>query len=815
MPIFNNILAGASGQATGYDIEQSLRFEDGDTPYLSRTPSAGNRKTWTWSGWIKHSTVGSDYWENVFGAKTDSNNYAYIVFEADVLRFFNYVSSSANGSTSTSEPKYRDPAAWRHVVIAWDTTQSTDTNRLKIYINGEQLTLPATVSYPTLNHDGIINSATPHYIGGQINGEFDGYLAEMHFIDGQALTPASFGESNEDTNQWQAIKYSGSYSGNSFYLKFASGAIGTDSSGLGNTFTATNLSSTTSVSLDSPTNNFATLNPLNLVTNTTLSEGNLKADCTSSNDGAALGTMAVSSGKWYWEVLQTTANATDDISCGLMELSRKMSPQTITDVYNNSYLYGNDGWNAKHSSTTSTINSYGAGDIIGWALDLDGNTLKIYKNNSLEYTYSSGVSGTFTPLAAVDGTSGSAVTHIANFGQDSSFNGEKTAQGNGGDGEDFYYSPPTGYKALNTDNLDDPSIADPTAHFDTALYTGNGSTQTISSLNFQPDFVWIKNRTDSSTSHGLFNSVMGAGVSLKSNDTASERPVSGSPGATDDMYAFTSSGFSVGTDNYINVNTSTKNYVSWNWKGGGAASSNSDGTITSSVSANTDAGFSIVSWTGTGSNATVGHGLSQAPELVINKSRSQGNVYAGWTVYSKPTWVSTSNTNLLYLNTTAAEADDTNIWQDAPTATVIQPQGGAWEGIGVSGENYIALCFHSVPGFSSIGKYTGTGSTSGPFIYTGFSVGFLMVKLATAADGYWVMFDNKRDPDNPTGKVLYANINAADTDVSSYAPYDLLSNGFKSRIPGGNGNEASYNSSGQTYIYLSFAESPFKTSNAR
>ncbi|MBO71803.1 MAG: hypothetical protein CL508_05750, partial [Actinobacteria bacterium] len=236
MSLNGNNVIGSSGHRTNqppFEIDQSLRFNDDDSAYLSRTPSAGNRKTWTWSGWIKHSTVGSDYWENVFGAKTDSNNYAYIVFEADVLRFFNYVSGSQNGQTSTSAPLYRDPAAWRHVVIAWDTTQATDTNRLKIYINGEQLSLPATVNYPSLNHDGIINSATPHYIGGQINGEFDGYLAEMNFIDGTALDASSFGETDSATNQWVPIEYVGSYGTNGFYLPFSA-------TELANSFTSDN-----------------------------------------------------------------------------------------------------------------------------------------------------------------------------------------------------------------------------------------------------------------------------------------------------------------------------------------------------------------------------------------------------------------------------------------------------------------------------------------------------------------------------------------------------------------------------------------------
>ena len=541
----NNILGGASGQTTGYDIDQSLRFEDGDTPYLSRTPgSAGNRKTWTWSGWIKHSTVGSDYHENVFGAKTDANNYAYIVFEADVLRFFNYVSSSANGSTSTSAPKYRDPSAWRHVVIAWDTTQSTDTNRLKIYINGEQLTLPATVSYPTLNHDGIINNNTPHYIGGQINGEFDGYLAEMHFIDGTALDASSFGKTNSDTNQWVPTKYAGSYGSNGFYLKFQdSSALGDDSSGNTNDFTATNLAATDQV-LDSPTLNYCTLNPLTktnmgLGANSFLTEGNLKLEARGQTGVAS--TMAVSSGKWYWEAHIGIAPDWWPV-LGFMPTTHSMNPANDqwpgSSGTDNGWGYnGSEGIIYKNGSNISDGHAgFGIGDVVQFAIDMDNGKAWMGTNNTWinsgnpstgsNAVITSGITGhTITPALGDSNANGQDVCY--NFGQDSSFAGAKTAQGNGGDGEDFYYTPPTGYKALNTDNLDDPAIADPTDHFNTVLYAGdNATSRSITGIGFQPDFSWIKNRT-SSCDHVLFDVVRGvadtaAGKQLSSNLTSAE-----------------------------------------------------------------------------------------------------------------------------------------------------------------------------------------------------------------------------------------------------------------------------------------------------
>ena len=194
------------------------------------------------------------------------------------------------------------------------------------------------------------------------------------------------------------------------------------------------------------------------------------------------------------------------------------------------------------------------------------------------------------------------------------------------------------------------------------------------------------------------------------------------------------------------------------------------------------------------------------------KSRSQGSseASASWVIYSEPV----GNTKYLYLNTAGAETTDSGRWNDTtPSASVVTLGDDGI--VNANTATFVSYCFHSVDGYSKVGKYTGNGATDGPFVYTGFRPAFIMVKLTSAASGSWVMFDNKRDPDNPTGRVFYADISAISTDVSSYHPYDLLSNGFKSRIPGGNGNEASYNSNSQTYLYIAFAESPFKYANAR
>ena len=788
----NNILGGASGQTTGYDIEQSLRFEDGDSAKLDRTPSgAGNRKTWTWSCWVKHSTVASDYWENLFGAYTDANNYAYIVFEDDVLRFFDYQSGSAVASTSTSEPKYRDPSAWRHIVVTLDTTQATDTNRLKFYINGEQLTLPASVTYPSQNDDGLINSAVNHRIGGDINGEFDGYLAEMHFIDGTALDASSFGETNEDTNQWQAIKYAGSYGTNGFYLKFQdSSALGDDSSGNTNDFTVTNLVATDQV-LDSPTLNYCTLNPLWFSTTYSdhvLSEGNLGYSSTA--DDKTMSTFVVNSGKWYAEWYQTSGAS---MAANCLAVSHSDS-----QFYTGTVSYSRTSTFAANSNAISWPTALVTGDIVGLAFDTDTRQVQFYVNGSLVSAVTQTIAASTEGYTfAVFGLAGASNSCIVNFGQDSSFAGNKTAQGNGGDGEDFYYTPPTGFKALNTDNLPDPSIADPTAHFNTVLYTGNnGSNQSVTGVNFSPDFLWIKPR-DYVDNHGLIDSVRGGNYNLWSNSTSAEQDNTGG----NDAVTLDSDGFTV--NQFSNSwNRNGYLFVSWNWKAGGTASTNEEGSLDSSVSANTTAGFSVLTYTGNETaGATVGHGLSQAPELVINKVRGASSQW-----YVNATAVSDTSNKVLMLNDTGALDSGTLYFNDTdPTSTLITL--GSYSLLNSTGSNLI-YCWHSVEGYSKIGKYTGNGSADGTFVYTGFRPAFVMIKRYDSSSGAnWILLDSKRDTFNVVEDSIYANLSNAEDATDRL---DFVSNGFKLRQ-----NGTTVNTSSGTYIYLAIAESPFKTSNAR
>jgi hypothetical protein len=337
------------------------------------------------------------------------------------------------------------------------------------------------------------------------------------------------------------------------------------------------------------------------------------------------------------------------------------------------------------------------------------------------------------------------------------------------------------------------------SYFDTKLYTGNGSaTQAITGVGFQPDFVWIKDRT-TAYDHQLFDVVRGGGNSLYSNDAVVENTY------TTDI-TFDSDGFTVAGPSVIYINKSGDAFASWNWKANGTGVSNTSGTISSTVSANTTSGFSVVGYTGTGANATVGHGLGVAPSMIICKSRTQAQ---NWAVYHK----SLGNTKALFLDGTSV-GTSASYWNNtSPTSTVFT--------IGNSGDvNYnagtqIAYCFAEVKGFSKFGSYTGNNSTNGTFVYTGFKPAWIMIKTTSAAES-WNMGDNKRNITYPPGAnvnnaELYANLLNVETDRSTrgggVTQFDMLSNGFKCR-----GANPDINYSGYNYIYMAFAENPFVSS---
>jgi len=841
MSIFS---VGGGNAAAGYDIEQSLRFDHDSSARLTKTFSSnGDRQKNTFSCWVKLSL--SDTRETIFGANGGVNGTGsdrhQLYFQNNTLRVFGRTNNSNDLELYTTQV-FRDPAAWYHIVVANDSTQSTAANRVKIYVNGEQITDFTTSTYWAQNYQGWWGSASPHGIGvdaddynsgtGAITWAeyFGGYLSEVHYIDGQQLTPSDFAEADEDTNEWKAKKYGGAYGTNGFFLEFkSSGALGTDTSGNGNTYASTNLAATDQM-IDTPTNNWCTFNPLAPMWSTignspTLSEGNLKVVSPTSSWRGARSTFVVpKTGKFYCEVyVGGTTNASNTNVSGLVPGNQ--DNYTDTGVY---AWFSNDGTVRYSNSDLTTTTGPTTGDIMSWYVN-DGE-VKIYLNNSLVYTYSTNLSAVDDDYFFYTQCNGSSHFATANFGQDSSFSGVLTAQNNDDDGDataDWYYAPPTGVESLCSDNLSDPSIADPTKHFNTITWAGSGGDRDFTGVGFSPNLVWQKSRTDT-WQHNLTDSVRGVGKSLNSDSTNSEES-NNNAGYLD---SFDADGFSTvsGSSNNNWWNQSGNNYVAWNWKAGGtptvdnsagagntptAGSVKIDGANLGSalagsiaatrLSANTTSGFSIVGYTSTGGGSpgtqTVAHGLSVAPDMIIVKQYSAGYSY-DWTVYSKPV----GNTKRLVLNSNAAQATAGD-WEDTTPSASVFTIGNGTSRTNDGSSTYIAYCFHSVDGYSKVGSYEGNNhSTDGTFIYTGFRPAFVMIKNIDASFN-WILYDNKRSTYNINIGTFFPNTSAAED--AGGEGLDFLSNGIKLHSAYGYTNDAN------TYIYLAFAESPFKTSNAR
>ena len=809
MPFFDPIRIG-SGASTGYEVERSLRLNRTDNAKLSKTfASAGNRKKWTWSGWVKFPDTLDTNTNQIFSYQQGHVNHrgSFYKGSSGVLNYQLRVAGSHKAFVTTNA-QLRDPGAWYHIVLAIDSDQGSSNDRVKIYINGVLQTDVVYHTTPASGFETWINSTQTIYLGAAADENGGNmYLAEINFIDGQAYDPSYFGETNSKTGQWVPKKYTGSYTGNSFYLNFSDNSnttdttLGADSSGLGNNWTPANFSVSAGTGNDSledtPTNNFCTLSTLDISNGGSLREGGLTL-YTDSNDQAATGTFGITSGKWYWEVDKNSTEPEIGIAHFQMPLSNKgtslPSDGQITFIVagadsNTNFLRVNG------STTTGTGMSAQTGTgSLGIALDMDNK--KIWWSDLSGNYFNSGNPATganaqvdfsstgefpngVTPIVCI--YQGSGNTTSINFGQ-----------------RPFTHTAPTGFKTLCSENLPDPTIKLPNKHFDIDLYTGTGSTLERSAFNFQPDWLWFKSRSASGHNHALFDSVRGRAVGLSSDENYSEFTSS----ASNDLVSFDDDGFTIGgNQNFASVNgTGTK--VVWAWKGGGAASSNSDGTITTSISANPTAGFSIVTWTGTGSAGTIGHGLGVAPKWLVVKLRSgsqdwfvnNGMILSDLGKYFK--WNDGSVNN----------ASDTNVFPNtAPTSTVFSV--GTDNAVNGNGDTYVAYVFSEVAGYSKFGTYTGNGNANGPFIHCGFRPAFLMVKLN--GNDNWYLVDYKRDPFNVMDHRLFADTNGAEGAVGQQH-VDFVSNGFKWRK-----QKNPFNNNGNTYIFLAFAESPFKYARAR
>jgi len=798
--IGSNILAGASGQA-GYFLTNSLRFRSSASAYLNRTGgTATNAQKATYSFWFKRGALTTGQWIFTGGAGSATTLIGFNGSSDALSVLLTDVSGEGNITTAV----FRDPSAWYHFVIAIDTTQATTADRAKIYVNGVLQTVTVSNGGIGLNANWGFNTANTLNIGRYTGGSSytDGYLAEVNFIDGQALTPSSFGETSTSTGVWIPKKFVGTYGTNGFYLPFTNTAststLGNDFSGNSNTWTVNNISLTAGSTYDSMTDvptltsataaNYAVMNPLIRTTNNSGSisqaDGNLSSTI-GSYANTALATIGVTSGKWYWEMTPTATNNGAYFYIGIVAQGFNNAAQPSGDPLQWAYYAFNG--NKNNNNNVAYGASYTTNDVIGVALDMDAGTLTFYKNGASQgVAYSSGLTGyTMFPMCSFGNTG--TITVVSNFGQ-----------------RPFAYTPPTGFVRLNTFNLPTPTIGATAAelaneYFDATLYTGNGSTNTITnSGSMQPDLLWTKRRSAISD-HYLQDSVRGVNKALFSDLTDSEYTI------TSTTTTLNNNGFSFnGGESGLNANTST--YVAWQWRASNAtAVTNTAGSITSTVSANTSAGFSIVTYTGTGVNATVGHGLGATPSMVTVKCRSAAG--ESWHTYHVGL---SSLANTVYLNGIAAQGSFPTCFNSMSTlnSTVFSlGTDGASNG---SGRTYVAYCFAPVAGYSAFGSYTGNGSADGPFIFTGFRPRYIMIK-STVETSNWFVYDTARDTYNTMDSLLFPSDSGAEYTDAGYA-LDALSNGFKIRATGTYGG---YNNNGNGYIYMAFAESPFRYANAR
>ena len=587
---------------------------------------------------------------------------------------------------------------------------------------------------------------------------------------------------------------------NGFWLDFrdktSTTTLGYDYSGRGNHFSPDEISVSgwegNDSFIDTPTNNFPMLNieAIYKVHNNTsdVYNGALKYNCHYDNQGSVPASMAFpTSGKWYFEVklLTSNSNATFGIVPALWSQDHNAVQETGARMY---AAYGQYFVNG---TATSGLNGWGTSDTVAAALDMDEKTLTFYKNNSVEIKLAleSGYENVpYLPILT-GGTNGGSVNLGINFGAN----------------ESWTYTPPAGFKSLCTNNFTPNAfspIYKPQAHFDTLLYTGNGTTgQSITGLEFKPDLVWIKSRSFSNNHH-LFDSIRGVDKIIRSSSGDAESTVTGVMSSFDPITVKEAGG-----NNATNDDGAT--FAAWCWKAGGTAVSNSDGTITSSVSVNQDAGFSIVSYTGDGNaTATIGHGLGKKPKWIITKCRSSGS-QADWVVWHEDL---DDNKNV-FLDKTNAQSTPSYGHITDPTSTLINVTKSSGNQTNASGQTYISYCWAEIPGYSKFSSYVGDGNSDGPFIHMGFSPAWLLLKCV-GSTANWVLIDIKRNGYTSGGapsegnfenfKTLCPNLTNGEN-ASGGTTNDIVSNGFKMR------GSTDRNVSGQKHIYMAFAEAPDST----
>jgi len=784
--------AGGATADLGEPIGQSLRFNGLQANVLTRSQVATNlngNKNFTFSTWFKlgdieeccifgchHSSQENWLLRHVSTGKFDTRHIGNGVINYDTSALF------------------RDSNAWYHLFLTMTGGE------MRFWVNNRQ----TDTVIPSTHQTGLDR---PFCIGAETNTggtPADMYLAETYFIQqvpsGNGPADDGFIRLNEDGIYVPALPTIADYGDNGFHLTYDStqaNGVGHDSSGKGNHFTVTGFN-TTAISgtnlendidyLDTPTANYALFNNLwDKTEPTPLFAGARNIRTANTIVGQCNFRFPVGTTGKYW-VEAGTANSAGSLTAPVIALTSRLDEGAKSDTNwrstdNYSAIAGYQSEYTNYS-TTSYASYTDTGPTVAMGIDFDNQQVLMYNGGTLINTDTT-VDFTVELALNVQQPTSSYNTYqpFINTGQ-----------------QTYQQSPPSAdYKNLQVNNFPRATIKNGKKHFDIYTYTSASTAAdiTFTGWEFQPDFVWFK-CTSHGSGHRLYDSVRGVNKGIQSNTTNVEGT------DTDAFNSFDSNGFSLGTGN-SDINYDSRSFVAWGWKAGGTAVSKTAGTIDSSVSANTTAGFSIVSYTGNGTaGATVEHGLNSAPELIILKDRDTA---VNWIVYHKGVDTTNPEQYFLHLNSTAERQDLGDVFNDVAPGSSVFTLGDSTQSNGNT-KKYIAYCFHSVEAYCKVGEYIGNGNDNGPFVYTGMRVAFLLVKRAIGGTANWHLVDAERDIHNPTEKWIEPNEAAAEQSGAATQYIDFLSNGFKVR---GSGNQTNANTS--TYVYIAFAESPFGGEN--
>ena len=805
-----------------YTINNSVRFDEARTSSLALTPgTAGDRQKFTFSTWIKINNHSND--NGILHAREDANDRFHFGQSGNYL----FVSYYVGGTEKfiRTDALLRDYNHWYHIVLRVDTTASTGTDRIRIYINGTFASLYAG-QMPTQNWSLAVSNTVAHKIGQRISNDdykADYYLAETVFIDGQTLGPTSFGETDDDYGHWKPIDVSGlTFGDEGYYLNYAASGVGTassstigaDVSGNTNHWTSAGLVTTDQL-LDTPTNNFPRFNRLRARA-PTLFEGNLLTETSTNTVTRVIDTSFMPySGKWYVEVLIKVDGANSGQNATMVGIGNEtcMQPTEVQSEFPIADTGIGYSMNGQSKLNDGSLADYGAayasGDVIGIAYDIDNNAVTFYKNGSSQGALTSGLDLTRgRVVVATNSSTASGQRYGINFGQDSSFAGEKTAASNtdgNGIGE-FLYGVPSGYLALCNSNLPEPTgaAADPGSFFKAVTYTGDGQDGRAIAMGHAPGWVWMKNRTTTDPTV-TFTNLTGATKVYDASAVTAETV------NDDTLTSFTSTGFVIGDDDIVNTDGET--YVAYSWRADTDVSGTTGGSgtgVSYTGKVNTDCGFSIIQYNGNGASGhTIPHHLGAKPDFVIVKNQTSH----AWEMYHPRS----ANSGHQFNNSGGGGAGETfDIWADThPTTSVVTVSAG--NGVnripannGGADVGYIMFSFTSKPGFSMHGFHTANGNVDGPFINTGFTPAWVLLRITGLDEEDWHLCDSAREPFNPKTEAIEHN-NAAAAD-SNEIIIDYYSNGFKLR---NDGNPKFINENGYNAIWMAFAERPEKYTNAR